>query len=66
MQAQIDRERCQGHGRCAFEAPELFGLDDDGLSFVRRPATPDDEEAVRRAVLSCPEQAITLHEETGE
>ena len=30
MKVKVDRERCQGHARCAALAPELFALDQFG------------------------------------
>ena len=31
MKVKVDRERCQGHARCAALAPELFALDDSAM-----------------------------------
>ena len=35
MRVVVDRERCQGHGRCHAIAPELFDLDELGYSVLR-------------------------------
>jgi ferredoxin len=60
MQVRIDSAACQGHGRCALTAPEVFDVDDDGKSFVLVVDVPEAEiEAVRTAVGNCPERAIT-------
>ena len=66
MKLQIDSERCQGHGRCYDLAPELFGDDDEGYGKVLGDGTvpPGKEQQARRAVANCPEQAITLVEES--
>ncbi|SDK47958.1 ferredoxin [Nonomuraea jiangxiensis] len=65
MKAQIDQERCHGHGRCYTLAPELFGEDDEGYGQVAGdgvvPAAG--ERAARLAVSNCPERAIDLIEE---
>jgi ferredoxin len=60
----VDQERCQGHTLCAMIAPEMFRLSDlDGTSSAVTEVVPtDQEEAVREAARSCPEQAIALEE----
>ncbi len=59
--ATIDRDRCQGHGRCALIAPEVFDVDDAGLGEVLVDPVPEAAVAdVREAVLSCPESAISF------
>ena len=64
MKVWVDSERCQGHTLCSMIAPESFELSDiDGTaSPVHEIVPPDQEEAVREAVHSCPEQAITIEE----
>jgi ferredoxin len=60
VKVQLDTERCQGHGRCAYFAPEVFSLDDEGHSVLERdPESAEEAENVRVAVLNCPERAIT-------
>jgi ferredoxin len=55
----IDRELCIGSGSCAYVAPEIFVLDEDGMPSVA--ATP---EAVTpellEAVQICPTGAIRV------
>jgi ferredoxin len=59
--AFIDAKRCQGHGRCALIAPQLFDVGDDGVGFVVADhIDAEDIAAAEEADLSCPEQAITL------
>lgn len=62
MRVRVDSERCQGHTLCAMIAPKVFELDDiDGHSSVASENVPaDQEEQVREAVHSCPEQAILI------
>jgi ferredoxin len=62
MRASVDPERCQGHSRCYALAPEVFEVDDYGLSSVRGDGTvpPEHEDATRLAASNCPEQAITI------
>jgi ferredoxin len=47
--AVVDRDACMGSGNCAFWAPAVFDLDDDGS-----------EEEVRRAATNCPTSAIRI------
>ena len=62
MRIHLDREACQGHGRCYALAPELFDSDEEGYSvlLVEGGEVPAGaEEAARLAVDNCPEYAIT-------
>ena len=66
MKVDVDATRCQGHNRCMVLAPEVFEVDDLGFAKVRDPDSPVPaalEDAVRRAVGSCPEFAITITDE---
>jgi ferredoxin len=56
----VDPQRCQGHTLCAMIAPDSFQLDDiEGhSSAVSEEVPPDQENVVREAAQSCPEQAI--------
>lgn len=61
MRIKLDCELCTGHGRCYSLSPEVFRPDDEGNGvplFERVP--PELEAQARRAVLNCPEDAITL------
>lgn len=63
MKIRVDRKMCQGHALCNAAAPDLFTLDTDGYSDVGvREVPPGMEDAARRGVLTCPEQAITIEE----
>jgi len=65
MKVRIDEHVCQGHALCSFSAPDVFRLRDaDGHAEVRDLVVPAGlEDAVRRAAVGCPEQAIVLDEE---
>jgi ferredoxin len=55
----VNREVCMGSGNCAFWAPGVFDLDDDGIAIVLDPqAQPSDK--VVMAAEGCPTQAITV------
>ncbi|KUH96965.1 MULTISPECIES: ferredoxin [Mycobacteriaceae] len=62
MKVSVDGTRCQGHTLCAMIAPDSFELDDvDGhASAVNEVVPPDQEDLVREAAHSCPEQAIVI------
>ena len=61
MKVSLDRERCQGHGRCYVLAPAVFGADDEGYGLViSEEVAPEQREAARKGAGNCPEDAITI------
>ena len=62
MKVSVDGSRCQGHTLCAMIAPDSFELDDvDGHASAVNEIVPDDQQdIVREAAHSCPEQAIVI------
>jgi ferredoxin len=64
FRVRVDPDKCQGHNRCYSLAPELFDVDDLGMSSARGDGTvpPELIDKARRAVANCPEYAITLEE----
>jgi ferredoxin len=60
----IDPDRCQGHGNCLVECPDVFEPDDNGYAVVRLPARDDPPviAKIRRAVSHCPESAISVRD----
>ncbi|MGW4338446.1 ferredoxin [Rhodococcus koreensis] len=61
MKIMVDKGACQGHGRCAAFAPDLYDLDDDGYCAVTELQVPTGQEPDAVAGEgSCPERAITL------
>jgi ferredoxin len=59
LEVEVDREVCMGSGNCVYEAPGVFDLDDDSISFVIDPAASS-EESVIAAARKCPTRAITV------
>ena len=59
LDISINRDVCMGSGNCAFWAPGVFDLDEEGIAIVVDPATQDDEKVVL-AAQGCPTQAITV------
>jgi ferredoxin len=64
MRISVDPDRCQGHSRCYALVPELFDVDDYGLTSAKGDGkVPADlEEKARLAAANCPEFAITIED----
>jgi ferredoxin len=64
VKVSVDGQRCQGHTLCSMIAPDSFVLSDiDGTSSPASDVVPaDQQDAVREAAHSCPEQAILIEE----
>jgi ferredoxin len=64
MKVRVDPTRCQGYGRCAAIAPEIFELDDFGFASARSDdeVAADREDVAREAATECPARAITVEE----
>ena len=61
MQVTVNRDLCQGHGRCVVYAPTVFELDESGYSCARQAVIPaESEPAALDAQRACPEEAITV------
>ena len=65
MKVCVDSTKCQGHNRCYALAPELFEVDDYGLSQAIGDGTvpPSLEGKARLAADNCPEYAIEIIED---
>jgi ferredoxin len=65
LSVRIDKERCQGHARCAAVAPDLFELDELGYGREIGDAgvRPELEAKAVLARANCPEGAIEIIEE---
>jgi ferredoxin len=62
MKVSIDDDRCAGHGVCCALCPQVFVLTDAGYAIVADPGADipaEHEGAVRQAIASCPEAAIS-------
>lgn len=62
MKVNVDYNRCEGHGVCVAQAPDVFELDDDGnlnYHFDGREVPSGIETAVRSAVDACPVAALS-------
>ena len=68
MKIKIDKTKCAGHNRCHSGYPELFGISDDGESYVLKDGViPEEfEEDVGFAIHDCPEDAIVIIVDTED
>jgi ferredoxin len=64
FRVHVDPDKCQGHNRCYSVAPELFELDDLGMSSEAGTGivTGDLVGQARLAEANCPEYAISVTE----
>jgi ferredoxin len=64
---KADRDICEGYGNCAFNAGDVFDLDDDGLVVVRRAeVAEEDRDRVEEAAHSCPVAALSVEDGGGD
>lgn len=60
MKVKVNRDACIGCGACAAICPDVFELDDEGLSVVKEDSIKEElNDDVQDAVDSCPTGAIT-------
>jgi ferredoxin len=64
MKARVDRNICIGSAICVSIAPDVFELDNEGLSHVVDPDAGADD-LLREAAENCPSQAIILEDDQG-
>ncbi|MBE9373796.1 ferredoxin [Saccharopolyspora sp. HNM0983] len=63
MRIEVDDDLCQGHAMCELEAPEVFHVPKRGtVEVLAEQPAPEQHPDVRRAVASCPTQALRLVE----
>jgi ferredoxin len=65
LRVRIDRTLCVGFGDCVTAAPDAFVLDGDDVAVFRAPETVD-RACLLRACASCPVDALTVWDESGE
>jgi ferredoxin len=64
MKVVVDMDKCQDHGQCAFEAPEVFQIDAVTGKLVVLTDEPDEalRDKVEAAADVCPVQAIEIED----
>ncbi|MER8714234.1 ferredoxin [Mesorhizobium sp. M1295] len=61
MRITVQNAKCQGHARCAAQAPDIFKLDDEGYILPGDIEVAEGEELpASRGARSCPERALEL------
>jgi ferredoxin len=63
MRILADHDRCEGHGLCEEHAPQVFGLDDEGVvvhRFEGREIPDELAEAAARGAEACPVAALRI------
>ncbi|HWJ81197.1 MAG TPA: ferredoxin [Nocardioides sp.] len=61
MKIDVDYDRCEGHGLCTEQAPDLFSLDDEAeLTYHAEGSevSPAQHARARAAIASCPVAAL--------
>ena len=63
MKVSVDRDLCTGCELCVDSCPEVFEMDDDGISCAKMEEIPEDlEDCAREAADGCPVEAIEIEE----
>ncbi len=63
MKVKVNRDSCIGCGACAAICDDVFEIDDEGLSTVKKEDVEDDKkQEVQDAADSCPTGAIEVDE----
>lgn len=65
LRVRIDRTLCVGFGDCVTAAPDAFILDGEDIAIFRAPETVD-RACLLRACASCPVDALTVWDESGD
>ena len=65
LRVRIDRTLCVGFGDCVTASPDAFILDDADIVVFRAPESVD-RGCLLRACASCPVDALTVWDESGE
>ena len=61
VQFEIDRDKCIASGACALAAPEVFGVDDEGMIVILDSAPGEELRAkVEEAAAACPACVISV------
>lgn len=65
MRILVDRDLCEGNGRCVKVAPSVFALEEDADQVRLLIEQPGEElrDAIKAAVATCPRQALKLAED---
>jgi ferredoxin len=59
LDVRINADTCMGSGNCAFWAPKVFDLDDNGIAVVLDPEG-EPEDKIIAAAAGCPTRSIIV------
>ena len=63
MKARVNPDLCSGTGLCATTCPQVFELNDNGMSAVKVDQIPTDaQQSCKQAAGNCPTEAISIEE----
>jgi ferredoxin len=63
MKAYVNPDLCNGTGLCVETCPEVFELNDEGLSTVKVSRVPaGDQQSCKESADNCPAGAISIEE----
>ncbi|KGH43272.1 MULTISPECIES: ferredoxin [Modestobacter] len=63
MKIEVDYKRCEGHGLCEDQAPDVFELDDEGdliYQFEGQDVPAEHQTAAARGAAACPVAALRV------
>ena len=60
LKITVDKDLCIGAGSCELLAPDVFGIDDNNIAFIKDGFESTDEETIKQAAMSCPVLAILI------
>ena len=68
MKVHVDDRRCRGHARCLIIAPDAFDFldEEDRAVVVDEGVARTDRSVLEEAQQECPEQAISLVDDTDQ
>jgi ferredoxin len=63
MKVHVDADLCSGSGACIDTCPQVFELNQDGISVTKMTNVPEDlKQKCKEAAENCPTQAISIEE----
>jgi ferredoxin len=63
MKVTVDKDLCAGTGLCQNTCPEVFEVDEEGVSTVKKNPVPREfEQACKEAAEHCPTNAISVEQ----
>jgi ferredoxin len=63
MKAHVNPDLCSGTGLCVTTCPQVFEINDNGMSTVKVDQIPTDaQQSCKQAAENCPTEAISIEE----